>query len=454
MFDNLSERLTQAVRNLGGRGRLSEANIKDTLRQVRLALLEADVALPVVKSFVDRIRERAVGEEVGKSLTPGQALVKIIHAELVTLLGSVTVPIDLRAQPPVVIFLAGLQGAGKTTTAAKLARRLMEREKKRVMLVSVDIHRPAAILQLQTLAEEIGAMHCPSSADEDPVAIVDRALVESRKTHADVLIVDTAGRLHVDGEMMDEVQRVHARAQAHETFFVIDSMAGQDAVNAATAFDQSLPLTGIILTKADGDARGGVALSVREVTGKPIRFLGVGEKTDALEVFHPDRMASRILGMGDVLSLVEEIETKVDRDATEKLAKKLQKGRGFDLSDLRDQLQQMIGMGGMGAMLEKLPLPGGINAAALKDKTDEKQLRRQIAIINSMTPGERKYPKVISGSRKRRIAMGSGLQIQDVNRLLKQHLQMEKMMKKMSKGGMKKMLRGLPPGMMPRGPMG
>jgi signal recognition particle subunit SRP54 len=412
------------------------------------------VALPVVKSFVDRIRERAVGEEVGKSLTPGQALVKIIHAELVTLLGSVTVPIDLRAQPPVVIFLAGLQGAGKTTTAAKLARRLIEREKKRVMLVSVDIHRPAAILQLQTLAEEVGAIHCPSSADEDPVTIVDRALDESRKTHADVLIVDTAGRLHVDGAMMDEVQRVHARAQAHETFFVIDSMAGQDAVNAATAFDQSLPLTGIILTKADGDARGGVALSVREVTGKPIRFLGVGEKTDALEVFHPDRMASRILGMGDVLSLVEEIETKVDRDASEKLAKKLQKGRGFDLTDLRDQLQQMIGMGGMGAMLEKLPLPGGINVAALKDKTDERQLRRQIAIINSMTPGERKFPKIISGSRKRRIAMGSGLQIQDVNRLLKQHLQMEKMMKKMSKGGMKKMLRGLPPGMMPRGPMG
>ncbi len=454
MFDNLSERLTQTVRNLSGRGRLSEDNIKDTLRQVRLALLEADVALPVVKDFVERIKKRAIGEEVGKSLTPGQALVKIIHAELVALLGEVTVPIDLRAQPPVVIFLAGLQGAGKTTTAAKLARRLIERDKKRVMLVSVDVYRPAAILQLQTLATEVGALHCSSTADEDPVAIVDRALDESRRAHADVLIVDTAGRLHVDNEMMAEVQRVHAHAKAHETFFVIDSMAGQDAVNAAKAFDLSLPLTGIILTKADGDARGGVALSVREVTGKPIRFLGVGEKIDALEVFHPDRMASRILGMGDVLSLVEEIETKVDREAGEKLAKKLKKGRGFDLSDLRDQLQQMIGMGGMGAMLEKLPLPGGINAAALKDKTDEGQLRRQIAIINSMTPGERKFPKIISGSRKRRIAIGSGLQIQDVNRLLKQHVQMEKMMKKMSKGGMKKMLRGLPPGMMPRGPMG
>ena len=454
MFDNLSERLTQAVRNLSGRGRLSEDNIKETLRQVRLALLEADVALPVVKSFVERIKVRAIGEEVGKSLTPGQSLVKIIHAELVTLLGSETVPIDLRAQPPVVIFLAGLQGAGKTTTAAKLARRLIERDKKRVMLVSVDVHRPAAILQLQTLATEVGALHCASTAEEDPVTIVDRALDESRRSHADVLIVDTAGRLHVDDNMMDEVRRVHARANAHETFFVIDSMAGQDAVNAATAFDQSLPLTGIVLTKADGDARGGVALSVREVTGKPIRFLGVGEKTDALEVFHPDRMASRILGMGDVLSLVEEIETKVDRDATDKLAKKLKKGRGFDLSDLRDQFQQMLGMGGMGAMLEKLPLPGGINTQALKDKTNEKQLRWQIAIINSMTPGERKFPKTINGSRKRRIAFGAGLQVQDVNRLLKQHVQMEKMMKKMSKGGMKKMLRGLPPGMMPRGPMG
>lgn len=451
MFDNLSDRLTQAAKNLTGRGRLSDANIKDTLRQVRLALLEADVALPVVKAFIERIRERAVGDEVGKSLTPGQALVKIIHGELVTLLGSATVELDLRAQPPVVIMLVGLQGAGKTTTAAKLALRLIKKESKRVMMVSVDVHRPAAILQLETLANEVGALYCSSEASEAPTAIVARALDESRRAHADVLIVDTAGRLHVDEEMMDEVKAVHDAATPHETLFIIDSMAGQDAVHSARAFGERLPLTGIVLTKADGDAKGGVALSVREVTGKPIRFLGVGEKIDALEVFHPDRMASRILGMGDVLSLVEEIEEKVDRAQADKLAKKIRKGRGFDLSDLRDQLQQMMNMGGMAAMLEKLPLPGKINQAALKSKTDEKQLKRQIAIINSMTAGERRFPKTINGSRKRRIAGGCGMQIQDVNRLLKQHLQMEKMMKKMARGGMKKMLRGMVPGGMPPG---
>lgn len=451
MFENLSERLSSAARNLGGRGRLTESNIKDTLRQVRLALLEADVALPVVKSFIEKIRERAVGEEVAKSLTPGQALVKVIHSELVTLLGSATVALDLRAQPPVVILLAGLQGAGKTTTAAKLARRLIERDKKKVMLVSVDVHRPAAILQLQTLAQEVGALHCPSSAAEKPEKIVERALDESKRSHADVLVVDTAGRLHVDAEMMQEVVRVHERASPHETLFVIDSMAGQDAVNSATAFDRSLPLTGVILTKADGDAKGGVALSVREITGKPIRFIGMGEKTDALEVFHPDRMASRILGMGDVLSLVEEIEGKVSREQADKLAKKLKKGKGFDLSDLRDQLEQMLNMGGMAAMLEKLPLPGNISAAALKESANEQKIRRQVAIINSMTPGERRFPKTINGSRKRRIAQGCGQQIQDVNRLLKQHLQMEKMMKKMSRGGMQKMMRRLPGGGMPPG---
>ncbi len=451
MFDNLSDRLTRATKNLTGRGRLSEANIKDTLRQVRLALLEADVALPVVKSFVERIRERAIGEEVGKSLTPGQALVKIIHGELVSLLGSATVDLDLRAQPPVVIMLVGLQGAGKTTTAAKLALRLIKKESRRVMMVSVDVHRPAAILQLETLAREVGALYCSSNASEAPSTIVARALDESRRSHADVLIVDTAGRLHVDEDMMDEVQAVHSAATPHETLFVIDSMAGQDAVNSARAFGERLPLTGIVLTKADGDAKGGVALSAREVTGKPIRFLGVGEKIDALEVFHPDRMASRILGMGDVLSLVEEIEEKVDKAQADKLAKKISKGRGFDLSDLKDQLEQMMNMGGMAAMLEKLPLPGKINAAALKSKTDEKQLQRQIAIINSMTAGERRFPKTINGSRKRRIAGGCGMQIQDVNRLLKQHLQMEKMMKKMARGGMKKMLRGMSPGGMPPG---
>ncbi|MGB5164887.1 MAG: signal recognition particle protein [Woeseiaceae bacterium] len=451
MFENLTGRLSDAARNLTGKGRLTDANIKDTLRQVRLALLEADVALPVVKSFIERIRERALGEEVGKSLTPGQELVKVINAELVRILGSDHAPLDLKAQPPVVIMLAGLQGAGKTTTAAKLARRLIEKDRKKVMLVSVDVHRPAAILQLQTLANEVGALHSPSEASEKPVAIVERALDDARRSHADVLIVDTAGRLHIDGEMMAEVAAVHAKAAPHETLFVVDSMAGQDAVNAATAFNHSLPLTGVIITKADGDAKGGVALSVREVTGKPIRFMGVGEKTEALEAFHPDRMASRILGMGDVLSLVEEIEQKVSKDEAEKLASKLKKGKSFDLADLRDQLQQMMNMGGLGSMLEKLPLPGNINPAALKDGANEQQMRRQIAIINSMTPRERRFPKLINGSRKKRIAAGAGLQIQDVNRLLKQHLQMSRMMKKMSRGGMKKLMRGMPPGGMPPG---
>jgi len=451
MFDNLSERLSDAARSLTGKGRLSDANIKDTLRQVRLALLEADVALPVVKSFIERIRERAVGEEVGKSLTPGQALVKIIHAELVRLLGSESTPLNFRAQPPIVIMLAGLQGAGKTTTAAKLAKRLRETEKKKVMLVSVDVHRPAAILQLQTLAQEVGALHCESDASENPVHIIERARDEASRSHVDVLIVDTAGRLHVDQEMMREIAAVHEKAQPHETLFVVDSMAGQDAVNAATAFGQALPLTGIVLTKADGDAKGGVALSVREVTGKPIRFIGVGEKMAALEAFHPDRMASRILGMGDVLTLVEEIEQKVNKDKTEKLAQKLKKGRGFDLSDLRDQLEQMMNMGGLASMLEKLPLPGKVNAAALQKSAGDKAIRRQVAIINSMTPAERRLPKIINGSRKKRIAFGAGQQIQDVNRLLKQHLQMEKMMKRMSKGGMKNMLRGMQGGGMPPG---
>jgi signal recognition particle subunit SRP54 len=451
MFDNLSDRLSLAARNLSGKGRLSESNIKDTLRQVRLALLEADVALPVVKSFVERIRERAIGEEVGKSLTPGQALVKIIHSELVAILGSATVPLDLRAQPPVVIMLAGLQGAGKTTTAAKLARRLIEKEKKRVMLVSVDVHRPAAILQLKTLAGEIGAEYCDSTAEEQAVDIVHRALDESRRSHMEVLIVDTAGRLHIDDDMMAEAVAIHGAASPHETLFVVDSMAGQDAVNSARAFGESLPLTGVILTKADGDAKGGAALSVVEVTGKPIRFVGSGEKTDALEVFHPERMASRILGMGDVLSLVEDIEGKVNRDQADKLARKLKKGKGFDLLDLRDQLEQMLNMGGMAAILEKLPIPGNVNPAALKDSANEQQFKRQIAIINSMTRGERRFPKTINGSRKRRIAKGAGQEIQDVNRLLKQHLQMEKMMKKMSKGGMKKMLRGMPGGGLPPG---
>ena len=451
MFENLTGRLSEAARSISGKGRLTEANIKDTLRQVRLALLEADVALPVVKTFIERIREQAVGEEVARSLTPGQTLVKIIHNELVSILGGDHAPLNLKAQPPVVILLAGLQGAGKTTSAAKLAKRIMEKDRKRVMLVSVDVHRPAAILQLKTLAGEVGALHCDSDPGEAPVSIVERALDEARRSHADVLIVDTAGRLHIDSGMMEEVAAVHAAAGPQETLFVVDSMAGQDAVNAATAFSEALPLTGVVLTKADGDAKGGVALSVREVTGQPIRFLGVGEKVDGLEAFHPERMASRILGMGDVLSLVEEIEDKVSREKTEKLAKKLKKGRGFDLSDLRDQFEQMMNMGGLGAMLDKLPIPGNVNAAALKDGVGEQQMRRQIAIINSMTPAERRFPKTINGSRKKRIAKGCGLQVQDVNRLLKQFTQMEKMMKKMSRGGMKKMMRGMPRGGLPPG---
>ncbi len=449
MFENLSERLRGSVQSLTGKGRITEANVSDTLREVRLALLEADVALPVVKKFIDQVREQALGEKVLTSLTPGQALIKIIHQALVDALGGETAPLNFRAQPPVVILLAGLQGAGKTTTAAKLAKRLIETEKKNTSLVSVDVHRPAAMLQLQRLADQVGATYIEADPSQTPVNIATAALEVAKRGFADVLIVDTAGRLHVDDEMMAEVSAVHARINPQETLFVIDSMAGQDAVNAARAFSEALPLTGAILTKADGDARGGAALSVREITGQPIRFTGTGEKVDALEVFHPERMASRILGMGDVLSLVEEVEAKVDQQKAKKLAGKLRKGRGFDLADLRDQLEQMLNMGGLGALMEKLPMPGNMNPAALKGQADDKQIRRQIALINAMTPGERRFPKSINGSRKKRIATGSGLQVQDVNRLLKQHLQMEKMMKKFSKGGMKKMLRGLPGGGMP-----
>lgn len=451
MFDNLSERLSQAARSLSGKGRLTDANIKDTLRQVRLAFLEADVALPVVKSFIDRARERALGVEVAKSLTPGQAFLKIIHSELVSILGSDTVPLNFKAQPPLVYMLAGLQGAGKTTTAAKLGKHLIDTEKKKVMFVSVDVHRPAAILQLKKLAFEVGAQFSDSNASEAPALIIRRALDEAARSNIDVIIIDTAGRMHVDKELMEEIKLIHSVANPHETLFIVDSMAGQDAVNAAAAFDQTLPLTGIILTKADGDSRGGVALSLRQITGKPIRFMGVGEKLDALEILHPDRLASRILGMGDILSLVEEIEQKVSKEKSEKLAKKLKKGRNFDLADFRDQLLQMTNMGGLASIINKLPIAGNIDPKVLQDAANEKKISHQIAIINSMTLTERKYPKTINGSRKRRIALGSGKNIQDVNRLLKQHVQMEKMMKKMSKGGMKKMMRGMPGGIFPPG---
>ena len=448
MFEGLSDRLSRATGALRGKGRLTEENIGDTLRQVRMALLEADVALPVVRGFIERVRERAVGAEVTRSLTPGQALIKIIHDQLVETMGASNESLQLNVQPPAVVLLAGLQGAGKTTTAAKLARLLRERDGKKVLLASVDVHRPAAILQLQRLASEIGAGFEPSDAGEDPVKITERALDTARRRGFDVLVLDTAGRLHVDDDMMAEVQRVHRSAAPAETLFVVDSMAGQDAVNAATAFDQALPLTGVIVTKTDGDARGGVALSVRQVTGKPIKFLGAGEKIDALEPFHPERVASRILGMGDVVSLVEEVERKVDREEAGKLARKLRKGKGFDLADLREQLAQMQQLGGLGALMDKLPMgvPKGIDTAQ-----GERQLRRQMAVIDSMTPRERRFPKLIDNSRKRRIARGAGVQVQDVNRLLKQHTQMQKMMKKLGKGGMGRMMRAmqgrLPPGL-------
>ncbi len=451
MFDKLTSRLASAVDALRGRGRLTEDNINDTLRQVRMALLEADVALPVVKTFIAAVKDRALGATVQQSLTPGQVFIKILHEELVRAMGEPGQGLNLRAQPPVVVLLAGLQGAGKTTTAAKLARHLMETQKKRVALVSVDVYRPAAIVQLARLAEQIGAQHIPSSADEAPLAIATRALAEARRSLVDVLIVDTAGRLHVDGEMMAEVAAIDRAVSAHEKLFVVDSMAGQDALNAARAFNEALALTGVILTKADGDARGGAALSVREVTGKPILFPGVGEKVEALEPFHPERLASRILGMGDVVSLVEQVQASVDQEKAAKLAQKLTKGKGFDFNDLREQLQQLQAMGGVGALMDKLPTRLQSAAAGMPNPFGDREAVRKIAIINSMTGKERARPDLIDSSRKRRIAAGSGVQVQDVNRLLKEFQQMQKVMKQFSKGGMKGMLRRLggrlPPGL-------
>ncbi|CAG9000535.1 MAG: Signal recognition particle protein [Candidatus Celerinatantimonas neptuna] len=450
MFENLSERLSKTLKNISGRGRLTEENIKDTLREVRMALLEADVALPVVREFVKRVKERAVGQEVSKSLTPGQAFIKIVQSELEQSMGEINEALNLATQPPAVILMAGLQGAGKTTSVAKLAKFLKEREKKKVLVVSADVYRPAAIKQLETLASEVDVEFFPSSTEQKPVAIAEAAVDHAKRHMFDVLLVDTAGRLHVDADMMDEIQQLHQTIDPIETLFVVDSMTGQDAANTAKAFHEALPLTGVILTKADGDARGGAALSIRQITGKPIKFIGMGEKTDALEPFYPDRIASRILGMGDVLSLIEEVERNVDRDKAEKLAQKVKKGKGFDLEDFREQLQQMKKMGGMVGLLDKLPgmgqLPDGV-----KDQMDDKLTVRMEAIINSMTSAERARPDMIKGSRKRRIAAGSGTQIQDVNRLLKQFTQMQKMMKKMSgKGGMRKMMSQMK-GMMPPG---
>ena len=457
MFENLTDRLSQTLRNVTGRAKLTEDNIKDTLREVRMALLEADVALPVVKDFVNRVKDRAVGTEVSKSLTPGQAFVKIVRVELEELMGAANEDLALNAAPPAVILMAGLQGAGKTTTVGKLARFLKERKKKSVLVVSADVYRPAAIKQLETLAGEVGVTFFPSDLSQKPVDIARAAIAEAKLKFIDVVIVDTAGRLHIDDEMMEEIKQVHAAIKPIETLFVVDAMTGQDAANTAKAFNDALPLTGVVLTKVDGDARGGAALSVRAITGKPIKFIGMGEKSEALDPFHPDRVASRILGMGDVLSLIEQAEQNLDREKAEKLTKKLKKGKGFDLEDFRDQLQQMKNMGGLGSLMDKLPMIGGMNLGQLggAQQVAEKQFKQMEAIINSMTPAERRDPELISGSRKRRIALGSGTQVQDVGRLIKQHKQMQKMMKKVTaKGGMARLMRGmgslLPGGGMPK----
>ena len=443
MFENLTERLSKTLKTVTGKAKLTEDNIKDTLREVRMALLEADVALPVVKEFVNRVRDRAVGQEVQSSLSPGQAFVKIVQNELIEVMGSSSDELNLATQPPAVILMAGLQGAGKTTSVAKLGKWLKERQKKSVMVVSADVYRPAAIKQLETLAGETGLTFFPSSAEQKPVDIVNNAIHEARIKHADVLIVDTAGRLHIDQDMMAEIQDLHRAVNPIETLFVVDAMTGQDAANTARAFGEALPLTGVILTKADGDARGGAALSVRQITGKPIKFIGMGEKTDALEPFHPDRIASRILGMGDVLSLIEEAERKLDRSKADKLASKLKKGKGFDLEDFRDQLQQMKKMGGISSMMDKLPGMGGM-ASQMQGQMDNRIFVQMEAIINSMTPAERANPDIMNGSRKKRVAAGSGTQVQDINRLIKQHKQMSKMMKKVTKkGGMSKLMRGM-----------
>ncbi len=439
MFDTLSQKLTNTIKRLTGSGRLTEDNIRETLQEVRIALLEADVALPVITTFLEQVRSKAIGQEVLKSLQPGEALIKVVHDELVSLFGGEMTAINLNTQPPAVILLAGLQGSGKTTTTAKLARLLQQQQKKSVLVASADIYRPAAIEQLKTLAAQIDVAYFPSDASQSPVAIAQAAVQHARQRFIDVVLLDTAGRLHIDADMMAEIQQIHQAIQPIETLFVVDSMTGQDAANTAKAFNDALPLTGVILTKTDGDARGGAALSIRYITGKPIKYIGVGEKIDALDVFYPDRMASRILGMGDILSLVEEVQRKVDHQKSAKLVKKFAKGKEFDLEDFRTQLQQMRSMGGLSSLVGKIPGMGQIPAAA-QNNLNDKSLVQMEAMINSMTPKERRYTHLINGSRKRRIALGSGTQVQDVNRLLKQFTQMQKMMKKLKGGGMMKMM--------------
>jgi signal recognition particle subunit SRP54 len=460
MFESLSQRLSSTIERLRGRARLTEANIRESLREVRIALLEADVALPVVQALIQRVQVRAVGQEVLKSLTPGQALVKVVRDELTALMGTANSDLNLNCPAPAVVLLAGLQGAGKTTTVAKLALFLKNKKRKKVMVVSCDVYRPAAIEQLRTLAGQVDVLFHPSTGDQNPVAIAKSAVDAARKNFADVLLVDTAGRLAIDTQMMDEIKALHAALNPIETLFVVDAMTGQDAAITAKAFSEALPLTGVILTKTDGDARGGAALSVRYITGRPIKFIGVSEKPEGLDAFHPDRIAQRILGMGDVLSLVEQVEQNVDKEKAQKLAEKVMKGKRFDMNDMRDQLQQMLSMGGLASLMEKLP--GAANLSEqMKSKVNDKEVNRMVAIISSMTKKERRHPDLLNGSRRARVARGSGTQPADVNRLLKQYMQMEKMMSKMASGGMKGLMRqmgaamkgmgggGMPPGGMP-----
>jgi signal recognition particle subunit SRP54 len=442
MFDNLTERLNSTLKKLKGQSRLTESNIKDTLQEVRIALLEADVALPVVTNFLENLKTSALGQEVQNSLTPGQSMIKLVQAELIKVMGDKNESLNLNAQPPAIILMAGLQGAGKTTTVAKLGRWLQENNKKKVGVVSADVYRPAAIKQLEMLAKEVDLVFFDSDITQKPIDIALNAIDAAKRKFLDVIIVDTAGRLHIDDEMMDEIKALHAAIKPVETLFVVDSMTGQDAANTAKAFNDALPLTGIILTKADGDARGGAALSIRQITGKPIKFIGMGEKTNALEPFHPDRMASRILDMGDMLSLIEQIEQSVDKEKAEKLVQKIKKGKGFDLEDFKEQLVEMQKMGGIGSLMDKMP---GMNAmpAEVKEKMNEKLLARQIGVINSMTMQERHFPDLIKGNRKKRIADGCGQELSDVNRMLKQFIMMQKMMKKLKSGNMTNMVRGM-----------
>ncbi len=448
MFDNLTERFTQSLKKLRGQARLTDDNMQETLGEVRTALLEADVALPVVKAFMEQVRQRALGQDVLGSLTPGQAFIKIVNDELIAIMGTAGEKLNFATQPPAVILMAGLQGAGKTTTVAKLARWIKENERRSVVVASADVYRPAAIEQLQTLAAEVGVDFFPSDPTQAPIDIANNVIEFARKKYKDVVILDTAGRLHIDQEMMDEIRQLHAAVNPIETLFVVDAMTGQDAANTAQAFNDVLPLTGVVLTKADGDARGGAALSVRHITGKPIKFIGMGEKTTALERFHPERIASRILGMGDVLSLIEDVERNMDKAKAESLVKKLQKGKTFNFNDYYDQLMQLQKMGGMVAMMDKLPFMSGV-PQDVKDKVNDKDMFRHLAIIQSMTLKERENPDLLNTSRKNRIAKGAGIDTQELNLMLKQFDQIRKMMKTFKKGNLMEMFKSLR-GQMPK----